>query len=52
MLISDERLVMALGGQGGEENRQNIQEKEEIIRVEMVTIKDLDTLIGNHHHSR
>ena len=54
MLISDERLVMTLGPgpQASEKNHQNIQEMDKIIRVEMVTIKDVDTIIGNLRHSR
>ena len=52
MLISDERLVTKFGAPASDKIHQNIQEKDEIIRVEMVTIKDVDTLIGNLRQSR
>ena len=54
MLLSDEKLVMVLGNQasGAKENIQRIQEKKETFRVEMVTIKNVDNVIGNLHPSR
>ena len=54
MLLSDEKLVMVLGSQasGARENIKKIQEKEETFRVGMVTIKNVDNVIGNLHPSR